>query len=136
MGSLYRLAMVLLNTQCSTTYCRTVANSSRIRNFSFPTLPAFSLTSIAPAMDGAVLDGFAVHVLALVVMEAHWHDGESRSMLAKEEEITSPPPSVGKLDTENFDWKILSHSFCYLYTDEYSRPPQSISVSSGSLANQ
>ena len=136
MGNLYHLAMVLLNTQCSTTYCRTVANSSRIRNFSFPTLPAFSLTFITPTVDGTILDGFAVHILALVMMKAHRHDGESRCMLAEEKEITAPPPAVGKLDTENFDWKILSHSFCYLYTDEYSRPPQSISVSSGFLANQ
>lgn len=62
-----------------------------------------------PTVRHAVLDGFAVLVGATAMMCRHGHDGKSRSMFAKEEEIRSPPPAITEPDAEDSDWKILFH---------------------------
>lgn len=60
-------------------------------------------------MGCTVFDSLAVHILALMVVKAHGHDGEDCAVLAEEEEIAAPPPAVGELDAEYADWKILFH---------------------------
>lgn len=69
-----------------------------------------SLAFRTPAERVTVLDGLAVHVLALMMMEAHGHDSKGGAVLADKEEILAPPPAIAKLDAEDADWKILFHT--------------------------